>query len=118
MSGETQPPAMTGTWIEDHGEQSEWAARGRRYEVRFAFEGETHFPDMATAQLAVKEYAKILRECDPEHEQHDRALAFMREVSQEGCNYARRHGKCSEDSLSSRCTPCHALALLAEPSTT
>ena len=50
-----------------------------------------------------------------EHEQRERALAFMREVSQEGCNYARRHGKCSEDSLSSRCTPCHALALLGMP---
>ena len=51
------PGGLTGTWVEDHGELHH---APRRYEVRFAFEGETTFETLDDAREAAREYERIV----------------------------------------------------------
>ncbi len=109
MSGDKLPPeepsGLTGFYVCDHGENSAWAKQGVRYEVRFSFEGEILFADMATARLAAKEYAKILRESDPEHEQREGAVWLLKQFAQNP-HPVDPDGPCS-------CYQCQAVACLA-----
>lgn len=82
MSGDKLPlddtSGLTGFWIHDHGTDLRPSCR---FEVRFAFEGEILFEDIETARLAAGEYAKILRECDPEFEQRERAMELVKTIA-------------------------------------
>lgn len=61
-------PSKTGTWIQDHGEDHADFGVPSRYEVRFAFEGETSFDDLADAQEAAREYERIVARIVEEEE--------------------------------------------------
>ena len=69
-AAEDEPSGLTGFYVRQHGDA--------RFEVRFAFEGETVFDDPEMARQAVDEYRQIVIETDPvleqERELYRRAL--------------------------------------------
>ena len=60
VDGLVPEPAMTGTFVHDWGDAP---AAPQRFEVRFAFEGETWFAEAAMAAAAACEYERIVADC-------------------------------------------------------